>query len=130
MGLMDKLEHHYHDMQDIEFTAENGKLYMLQTRSGKRTATAMVRIAVDLLKEGIINEDELLRRVDADRLSELLFKRVDPKAKYDLLTTGLNASPGAVTGTVVFTADEAVEAAGQGKKDFVRPETKPTISTD
>jgi len=126
MGLMDKLEHHYHDMQDIEFTAENGKLYMLQTRSGKRTATAMVRIAVDLLKEGIINEDELLRRVDADRLSELLFKRVDPKAKYDLLTTGLNASPGAVTGTVVFTADEAVEAAGQGKKVIlVRPETKP-----
>jgi pyruvate,orthophosphate dikinase len=126
MSVMEKLEKHFRDMQDIEFTAESGKLYMLQTRNGKRTATAMVKVAVDLLKEGLINEEETLLRIDADRLSELLFKRVDPKAKYKLLTKGLNASPGAVTGEIVFTADEAVELAAQGKKVIlVRPETKP-----
>ena len=89
-----KLEQHYRDMQDIEFTIQEGKLYMLQTRSGKRTATAAVRMAVEMVKEGLIDKKTAVLRVDPAQLDQLLHPMIDPNAKYDVLATGLPASPG------------------------------------
>ena len=121
-----KLEDHYRDMQDIEFTIEEGKLYMLQTRNGKRTARAALKIAVDLCAEGKITEDEAVMRVDPAALDQLLHPSLDPKAERDLIAKGLPASPGAASGAVVFTADEAEELANQGQRVMlVRVETSP-----
>lgn len=120
------LETHYKDMQDIEFTIEKGKLYMLQTRNGKRTAKAAIKIAVDMVKEGLIDEKTAVRRVAPAQLDQLLHPSLDPKAKKKVLCKGLPASPGAVSGEVVFTADEAEAEAKVGKKVIlVRVETSP-----
>lgn len=120
------LENHYRDMQDIEFTIEEGKLYMLQCRVGKRTAHAAVKIAVDMAEEGLISKDEALLRVEPSQLDQLLHFRFDPRAKVKVIAKGLAASPGAASGTVVFTADEAEELGKSGKKVIlVRPETVP-----
>ena len=123
----DKLERHYKDMLDLEFTVERGKLWMLQTRSGKRTGLAAVRIAADLVREGLLQEREALLRVDAEtHLVQLLHPRIDPAARATLLAKGLNASPGAASGAIVFDADAAVEASAAGKAVvLVRTETSP-----
>ncbi|MBI5229123.1 pyruvate, phosphate dikinase [Candidatus Micrarchaeota archaeon] len=120
------LERHYKDMQDMEFTIEKGKLYMLQTRNGKRTGKASVRIAVDMVDEGLITTEEALLRVIPTDLNQLMHKSVDPKAKAEVIAAGLAASPGAAVGQIVFDAEEAVEWAEQKKKVIlVRPETTP-----
>jgi pyruvate,orthophosphate dikinase len=122
----DLLEHTYRDMQDLEFTVENGKLYMLQTRSGKRSAVAAVKIAVDMVNEGVITKAEAVMRVQPAQVEQLLHRRIDPKAKVHVIATGLNASPGAASGRVVFDADVAVEWVKNGEKVMlVRPETSP-----
>jgi pyruvate,orthophosphate dikinase len=121
-----KLEQHFRDMQDIEFTIQAGKLYMLQCRTGKRTGRAAVRIAVEMVKEGLINEKEAVLRVDPASIDQLLHPSIDPSAPKKLLARGLPASPGAASGQVVFTADEAERRAGQGKAVIlVRAETSP-----
>ena len=121
-----RLEAHYRDMQDLEFTVERGTLYLLQTRNGKRTGSAAVRIAVDMVDEGVISEEEALLRVSADTIEQLMHPMVDPKAKVDVLVTGLPASPGAAAGQVVFDAAEAFEWAEAGKPVIlVRAETSP-----
>jgi len=120
------LENHYRDMQDLEFTVENGKLWMLQTRSGKRTGKAALRIAVELAAEGLITEEEAIGRVDPAALDQLLHPAIDPKAERKVLTVGLPASPGAAAGTIVFSADEAEASKEQGRKVIlVRVETSP-----
>jgi len=125
-GIMDKLESHYRDMQDIEFTMEQGKLYMLQTRTGKRSAAAAVRIAVDMVKEGLISKEEAVARVQPAQLDQLLHPRLDPGARYEVAATGLPASPGAAVGAVVFDADTARERGERGEKVIlVRWETTP-----
>ncbi|WP_339743193.1 pyruvate, phosphate dikinase [uncultured Maricaulis sp.] len=122
----DKLERHYRDMQDIEFTVERGRLWMLQTRTGKRTAKAALRIATDMAQEGLITESEAVMRIDPAHLDQLLHPTLDPKAERDVLTTGLPASPGAATGSVVFDSDVAEERAKSGEKVIlVRIETSP-----
>lgn len=122
----DKLEEHYRDMQDLEFTIEQGKLWMLQTRSGKRTAKAALKIAVDMAAEGLINEDEAVGRVEPGALDQLLHPTIDPKAERDIVATGLPASPGAASGAIVFTSDEAEEAKAAGRPVIlVRVETSP-----
>jgi pyruvate,orthophosphate dikinase len=124
--LMQTLEKHYRDMQDIEFTVEKGKLYMLQTRSGKRTAKAAVKIAVDMVHEGLITKEEAIMRVKPEQLDQLLHPQIDPNAKVEVLTKGLPASPGAATGKVVFDADLAEELGKKGEKVIlVRWETTP-----
>lgn len=121
-----KLENHYRDMQDIEFTIQEGKLYMLQTRTGKRTATAAVRIAVEMVHEGLIDKKEAVLRVDPAQIDQLLHPMIDPKAKYTALAKGLPASPGAAVGRLVFTAHEAEEWANRGEKVILaRTETSP-----
>ena len=121
-----KLEAHYRDVQDLEFTVERGKLYMLQTRSAKRSAEAAVKIALDLLHEGTLDEREALRRVDAASLDQLFHARIDPNEKYDVAGKGLNASPGAATGAIVLDPDAAVERHKAGAKVIlVRTETNP-----
>ena len=121
-----KLEKHYRDMQDIEFTVENKKLWMLQTRSGKRTAKASIKIAVDMVKEKMISKDEALLRIDPKMLDTLLHPTLDPKAKKDVIAKGLPASPGAATGKVTFSADDAEQLKSQGQKSIlVRQETSP-----
>src|SRR5262249_41904294 len=110
-----KLEKHFRDMQDLEFTIQSGKLYLLQCRSGKRTGRAAVRIAVEMVKEGLIGEREAVLRVDPASIDQLLHPSIDPTAPKRLLARGLPASPGAASGQVVFTADEAERRAGQGK---------------
>jgi len=121
-----KLEKHYRDMQDLEFTVERGKLWMLQTRNGKRTGPAGVRIAVEMVKEGLIDERTALMRIPAGDLDQLLHKMVDPKAKLNVVTKGINASPGAASGKVVFTPKEAELAKEKGEKVIlVRRETSP-----
>lgn len=121
-----KLENHYRDMQDIEFTAENGKLWMLQTRNGKRTAKAALKIAVDMVAEGMISEEEAVGRVDPMALDQLLHPTIKASYKRDILTKGLPASPGAAVGEVVFDSDEAEELAKAGKAVIlVREETSP-----
>ncbi|RLE12045.1 pyruvate, phosphate dikinase, partial [Candidatus Aerophobetes bacterium] len=120
------LEKHYRDVQDFEFTIEKGTLYLLQTRTGKRTAQAAVKIACDMAKEGLITKDEALLRVEPSQLEQLMHRRIDPKAKIEVLAKGLPASPGAATGQVVFSADRAVELAKDGKRVIlVRKETSP-----
>ena len=120
------LEKHYQDMQDIEFTIEKGKLYMLQTRNGKRTAKAAIKIAVDMVKEGLIDEKTAVQRVAPSQLDQILHPSLDPNAVKTVIAKGLPASPGAASGEVVFTADEAEEAAGKGHKVIlVRVETSP-----
>ncbi len=126
--IYEKLDSHYRDMQDFEFTFEQGKLYLLQTRSGKRTAHAAVRIAVDLAKEGTISKEEAVLRVRPEQLDQLLHKQLDPKAKAsgELIAKGLAASPGAAVGKVVFTSQRATELSGYGEKVIlVRTETSP-----
>ena len=123
-----KLENHYRDMQDVEFTIQEGRLWMLQTRNGKRTGAAMVRIAMQMLKQGMIDEKEALRRVDPERLNELLHPVFDPAAikKARSIAHGLPASPGAASGQIVFFADEAEEWVRKGKAVIlVRQETSP-----
>ncbi|HOA14981.1 MAG TPA: pyruvate, phosphate dikinase [Bacillota bacterium] len=121
-----KLENHYKDMQDIEFTIENRKLYMLQTRSGKRTGAASVKIAVDMVAEGLIDEKTAVLRVAPSALDQLLHPMIDPKAKVDAVAKGLPASPGAAVGRVVFNAEDAVEWKERGEKVvLVRTETSP-----
>jgi pyruvate, orthophosphate dikinase len=121
-----RLEQHYKDMQDIEFTVERGKLFILQTRNGKRTAQAAIRIAVEMVKEKIISKRDALLRVDPDQLNQLLHRRIDDNYERTQLAKGLPASPGAATGAVVFDADEAELLAKEGKKVIlVRPETTP-----
>ncbi len=121
-----KLEHHYKDLQDLEFTVEHGKLWMLQTRNGKRTGPAGVKIAVDMVKEKLIDERTAIMRIPAADLDQLLHKMVDPKAKLDVLTHGINASPGAAAGRVVFTPKEAEEWKEKGEHVvLVRRETSP-----
>lgn len=125
-GTCIRLEQHYKDMQDIEFTVERGKLFILQTRNGKRTAQAAIRVAVEMVKEGIISKREALLRVDPDQLNQLLHRRIDDNYQRTQLAKGLPASPGAATGAVVFDADEAELLAKDGKKVIlVRPETTP-----
>ncbi|MDA0995871.1 MAG: pyruvate, phosphate dikinase, partial [Proteobacteria bacterium] len=121
-----KLEKHYRDMQDIEFTVENKKLWMLQTRSGKRTAKASIKIAVDMVTEKLITKDEAILRIDPKMLDTLLHPTLDPKAKKDIITKGLPASPGAASGKVTFSADDAEKLKAQGQKSIlVRQETSP-----
>ncbi|MGD9843913.1 MAG: pyruvate, phosphate dikinase [Variibacter sp.] len=121
-----KLESHYRDMQDLEFTVEKGRLWMLQTRSGKRTAKASLRIAVDLANEGVISQDEAVNRIDPASLDQLLHPTIDPKAERKVLATGLPASPGAASGEIVFSPDVAEAMKAQGKKVIlVRIETSP-----
>jgi pyruvate,orthophosphate dikinase len=124
--IKDRLERHYRDMQDIEFTIQEGTLFILQTRSGKRTAAAAVRIAVEMVKEGLIDKETALLRVGPNQLNQLLHPTVDPSAKVTAIAKGLPASPGAAVGKVVFDAARAVERAQQGEKVIlVRPETSP-----
>jgi pyruvate, orthophosphate dikinase len=124
--VFDTLETHYRDMQDIEFTVERGKLWMLQTRSGKRTAKAALKMAVDMANEGLISQEEAVARVDAAALDQLLHPTLDPSATRDVLTKGLPASPGAASGKVVFDADAAEKAAANGEDVIlVRVETSP-----
>ncbi len=121
-----KLEKHYKDMQDIEFTIQNKKLWMLQTRNGKRTAAAAVKIAVDMVKEGLISKEDAILRIDPSSLDQLLHPTFDPKAKRTVLTKGLPASPGAGVGKVVFNADDAETWSKKGEKVIlVRVETSP-----
>jgi pyruvate, orthophosphate dikinase len=120
------LEAHYREMQDVEFTVQQGKLFMLQTRSGKRTAKAALRIATEMVRERLISEDEAVMRVDPAALEQLLHPTLDPKAPKELVASGLAASPGAASGEVVFTADEAERAAADGHDVIlVRLETSP-----
>src|SRR6266568_68013 len=122
----DRLEKHYRDMQDIEFTVQQGKLWMLQTRTGKRTAPAALKIAVSLVEDGLIGRDEAIRRIEPDSLDQLLHPMLDPAAKTTVLGRGLPASPGAASGKVVFSADEAEAAASRGEAVIlVRIETSP-----
>ena len=131
-AIADRLEQHYRDTQDLEFTIERGTLYMLQTRSAKRTAAAAVKIAVDMAQEGLISKEEAVQRVEPDQIYQLLLPHFDDEAKAEAssagrwLTTGLNASPGAATGKAIFDADRAAELGGAGEAVIlVRPETNP-----
>lgn len=121
-----KLESHYRDMQDMEFTVESGKLYMLQTRAGKRTAKAALRIAVEMCRDGVISKEDAIRRVDPAQLDQLLHPTLDPDAARKVVGMGLPASPGAASGQIVFSAEVAEEWAGKGRKVvLVRIETSP-----
>ncbi len=125
MEILRTLEAHYKDMQDTEFTVEEGQLYMLQTRNAKRPAQAAVRFAVDAVGEGLLAKDEAIATIDADRLDALLHPTFDPKADYEVLAKGVSASPGAAKGEVVFTAQDAVDAAAEGRDVIlVRPFTE------
>ncbi len=124
--IYERLERHYRDMQDLEFTVEKGRLWMLQTRSGKRTAKAALKIAVELAQDGLISQEEAITRVDPAALDQLLHPTIDPKAERKVLATGLPASPGAASGEIVFSSDEAEALKGQGRKVIlVRVETSP-----
>ena len=127
LNTMDRLEKHYRDMQDIEFTIEDGKLNILQTRNGKRTPGAAVKIAVDMVKEGLITKKEAIMSIDPKKVSKLLFKSIDEKSIVHVLAHGINASPGAVSGKVIFDPDTAEELANQGENEIIlcRPQTKP-----
>ncbi|WP_288411028.1 pyruvate, phosphate dikinase [uncultured Sphingomonas sp.] len=125
-AVFDRLERHYRDMQDIEFTVQQGKLWMLQTRSGKRTAKAALKIAVDMAEEGLISREEAILRVDPQALDQLLHPTLDPEAKRDVLTKGLPASPGAASGIAVFDSDTAERRANAGDAVIlIRTETSP-----
>jgi pyruvate, orthophosphate dikinase len=121
-----RLEEHYRDMQDLEFTVEDGKLYLLQTRTAKRTAAAALKAAVDMVDEGLISREEAVARIDPGQLDQLLHPRIDPQAGYEVAARGLNASPGAASGTIVFDADTAEERGQNGEAVIlVRWETTP-----
>ncbi len=125
-SVVEQLERHYRDMQDIEFTVERGRLYMLQTRNGKRTAKAALKIACQLVAEGVISSDEAVLRVDPASLDQLLHPTIDPSAVRSVIAAGLPASPGAATGKIVFSADEAERLSGLGEAVIlVREETSP-----
>ncbi len=125
-GVMEKLERHYQDMQDMEFTVERGKLYMLQTRNGKRTAAAALRVAVEMVDEGLIEKNVALTRIQPEQLDQLLHPRLDPEREYEVIATGLPASPGAAVGKVVFDCDAAEQKSEAGEKVIlVRYETTP-----
>ena len=120
------LEKHYRDMQDVEFTVEVGKLWMLQSRNGKRTSKAALRIAVEMTHEGLINKEEAIARVDPVSLEQLLHPAIDPKAERQVVAIGLPASPGAASGEIVFSADDAEQLKNAGRKVIlVRIETSP-----
>jgi len=124
--ISDLLEHHYRDMQDLEFTIEQGKLWMLQTRAGKRTGKAALKVAVELANEGLISQEEAIARVDPSSLDQLLHPTIDPTAERKVIASGLPASPGAAAGEIVFSSDEAELLKGQGRKVIlVRVETSP-----
>ncbi|MBD0415986.1 pyruvate, phosphate dikinase [Oryzicola mucosus] len=124
--ISNQLEKHYRDMQDLEFTIERGKLWMLQTRSGKRTAKAALKIAVEMAAEGLITRNEAVKRIDPTSLDQLLHPTIDPKAERNVVAMGLPASPGAATGEIVFSSDEAEEMRSAGRKVIlVRVETSP-----
>ncbi|HKM76878.1 MAG TPA: pyruvate, phosphate dikinase [Candidatus Bathyarchaeia archaeon] len=126
VGVCALLEHHFKDMQDVEFTVENGTLYILQTRSGKRTAQAAIRIAVDMVREGLINKNQSLLRIQPTQIEQLLHRQIDPNFKAKPLATGLPASPGASTGKVIFDTDEAHRLGSSGiDVILVREETTP-----
>jgi pyruvate,orthophosphate dikinase len=125
MDICALLEKHYRDVQDVEFTIENGKLYLLQTRSGKRTAQAAVKIAVDMVGERLISREEAVLRVEPSSLEQLLHPRLDPQARKHVIAKGLAASPGAASGIVVLDADEAAKIGTERKVILVRPETNP-----
>ncbi|SCB13971.1 pyruvate, phosphate dikinase [Rhizobium hainanense] len=125
-GICAQLEAHYRDVQDLEFTIERGKLWMLQTRNAKRTTKAAMKIAVDMVDEGLITEDEAVSRIEPSTLDQLLHPTIDPRARRELIGSGLPASPGAATGEIVFTAEEAIIAEEEGRKAIlVRIETSP-----
>ncbi len=123
--ITNRLEKHYRDVQDFEFTIQQGTLYMLQTRNGKRTVQAAVKIAVDMVNEKLISKEEALLRIDPQQLDHLLHPRIDPKATFEVLAKGLPASPGAASGKVYFTAEDAVKASGKHNAVLVREETNP-----
>jgi pyruvate,orthophosphate dikinase len=126
VGIADRLERHYRDMQDLEFTIERGRLWMLQTRSGKRTAKAALKIAVDMAGEGLISRQEAIGRVEPSSLDQLLHPTIDPGAVRNVVGMGLPASPGAATGEIVFSSDEAEDMKAQGRRVIlVRVETSP-----
>ena len=126
VDVRNKLEAHYKDMQDMEFTIQHGKLWMLQCRNGKRTAQAAVRMAVEMVEEGLLTKEEAIMRVGADQLDQLLHPMLDPKAKRDVIATGLPASPGAAVGRAVFNATDAEAWAAKGEKVIlIRNETSP-----
>jgi pyruvate, orthophosphate dikinase len=125
LSTMHRLEEHYRDMQDVEFTVEDGSLYMLQTRSAKRTAAAAVRAAVDMVDEGVITREEAVARIDPAQLDQLLHPRIDPARAPSPVAKGLNASPGAASGGIVFDSDTAVERSKSGPVILVRYETTP-----
>ena len=126
VDVRNNLENHYKDMQDMEFTIEHGKLWMLQCRNGKRTAAAAVRMAVEMVEEGLLNKEEAIMRVGADQLDQLLHPMLDPKAKKNVIATGLPASPGAAVGRAVFNAEDAEAWAAKGEKVIlIRNETSP-----
>src|SRR5205823_12788496 len=123
---MRRLEGHYRDVQDVEFTVEDGRLYLLQTRSAKRTATAALKAAVSMVEEGLIGREEAVARIDPGQLDQLLHPMLDPKADVEVAARGLNASPGAASGKVVFDADTAEELGkAGGSVILVRWETAP-----
>jgi pyruvate, orthophosphate dikinase len=122
---MRRLEEHYHDMQDIEFTVEEGRLFLLQTRSAKRTAAAALKAAVDMVDEALISREDAIARIDPAQLDQLLHPMLDPSEQYDIAATGLNASPGAASGKVVFDADTAAERGEREDVILVRWETTP-----
>jgi pyruvate,orthophosphate dikinase len=123
--ITDRLERHYRDMQDFEFTIQENKLYMLQTRNGKRTGKAAVRVAAEMVNEGLITSEDAIMRVEPSQLDQLLHPILDPKAKVKELAQGLPASPGAVSGRIVFSAEDAVEKVKDGRVVLVRKETVP-----
>jgi pyruvate, orthophosphate dikinase len=126
LEISERLESHYRDMQDLEFTIQNGELFMLQTRTGKRTGAAAVKIAIDMVDEGLIGEPEAIQRVEPEQLDQLLHPRIDEDAERTVIATGLPASPGAASGKVVFDADEAKSMADDGEQVIlVRLETSP-----
>ncbi|MEX2647301.1 MAG: pyruvate, phosphate dikinase [Gaiellaceae bacterium] len=126
VATMERLERHYRDMQDIEFTVESGRLYLLQTRTAKRTAAAALKCAVDMVAEGLISREEAVARIDPAQLDQLLHPMIDPQADYDVACRGLNASPGAASGGIVFDADTAAERGSAGESVIlVRWETTP-----
>ena len=123
---LDLLEAHYRDMQDVEFTIEKGRLWMLQTRNGKRTSRAALKIAVDMANEGLIGREDAILRVEPSLLDQLLHPTLDPAAKREVLATGLPASPGAAAGEIVFDADEAERLKALNHRVIlVRVETSP-----
>jgi pyruvate,orthophosphate dikinase len=124
--VVERLETHYRDMQDIEFTVEQGRLWMLQTRNGKRTAKAALKVAVDMAAEGLVSRDEAILRIEPEALDQLLHPTIDPSAARDVIAAGLPASPGAATGRIVFSSDEAEKLGGAGEAVIlVREETSP-----